>query len=123
MGRRTQALVAIFGIAGVAIGFLGGVLTGVLIDAYNYEPLPSTAPLKMEPRLLVTVPQGATLQMDGRPVPLAGTGSTPLTLRAGEPVQLRVSLPEHTPIEQTVSLDHNEERVLDFQLTQIKKTQ
>ncbi len=123
MGRRTQALVAIFGIAGVAIGFLGGVLTGVLIDAYNYEPLPSTEPLKMEPRLLVTVPQGATLQMDGRPVPLAGTGSTPLTLRAGEPVQLRVSLPEHTPIEQTVSLDHNEERVLDFQLTQIKKTQ
>ncbi|MFT5583200.1 MAG: serine/threonine protein kinase [Cognaticolwellia sp.] len=122
MGRRTQALVAIFGIAGVAIGFLGGVLTGVFIDAYNYQPLPSTAPLKMEPRLLVTVPDGATLQMDGRPVPLAGSGSTPLTLRAGEPVQLRVSLPGHTTIEQSVSLDHNEERVLDFQLAQIKKT-
>ena len=121
MGRRTQALVAIFGVAGVAIGFLGGVLTGVLIDAYNYEPLASTAPLKMEPRLLVTVPQGATLQKDGRPVPLADKGSTPLTLRAGEPVQLRVSLPDHTPVEQTVSLDHNEERVLDFQLIQIKK--
>jgi hypothetical protein len=76
----------------------------------------------MEPRLLVTVPEGATLQMDGRPVPLANSGSTPLTLRPGEPVQLRVSLPGHTTIEQSVSLDHNEERVLDFQLAQIKKT-
>ncbi len=122
MGRRTQALVAIFGIAGVAIGFLGGVLTGVLIGDRRYEPLPSTAPIKMEPRLLVTVPEGATLQLDGRPVPLANSGHTPLTLRAGEPVQLRVSLPGHTPIEQSVSLDHNEERVLDFQLAQIKKS-
>lgn len=122
MGRRTQALVAIFGIAGVALGFFGGVLTGVFISETNYEPLPTSAPLKMEPRLLVTVPEGATLQKDGRPVPMAESGPTPLTLQAGEPVILRVSLPGHTTIEQSVSLDHNEERVLDFQLAQIKKT-
>ncbi|MED5371091.1 MAG: serine/threonine-protein kinase [Myxococcota bacterium] len=119
MSRRTQLLMALVAITCLIVGFSGGVLTG-LLGSGKRSPLPVAGPIKQEPRLLVTLPQGATLQRDDQVVPLAESGPTPLTLRAGEPVRLRVTLEGHSPLEQEVTLHHNEERVLDIQLARLE---
>jgi len=71
--------------------------------------------LKSEPAVLVNVPDGATLIVDEREIPVSGGGSTSLTLSPGVETLIRVELEGYTTFEETYTLDYNEQRVIFFE--------
>ncbi|RME20987.1 MAG: PEGA domain-containing protein, partial [Deltaproteobacteria bacterium] len=88
---------------------------GVLVTRWRLDSeLPVTgAVVKHEPQLRVELPEGATLRVDGRPVP--GESPVDVVLTAGEPHRVEVELEGYNPYETRVTLAENDVRVLSIQ--------
>ena len=79
------------------------------------------AAAKRQPTLLVSVPEGAELQVDGRKVPLGRDGPTTVRVTPGQPTKLLVQLEGFAPFETETTLEHNEQLMLRVDLETLKE--
>ena len=105
---------------GVALGLLIGILGRELIPGNEPEAI-APVELREQPRLSVTLPDGAVLEVDGRARPLNAEGATDLTLAADEATAVRVTMEGYQTYETTLTLTHNEVRMLGVELVQLQE--
>ena len=105
---------------GVALGLLIGILGRELIPGSEPEAI-APVEIREQPRLSVTLPEGAELEVDGRSRPLNAEGPTELTLTADEATAVRVSMEGYQTYETTLTLTHNEVRMLGVELVQLQE--
>ncbi len=108
--RRTRQFVLLVGTLCLAVGFAFGAILGSLAQELKSPDKPAKALVqKSQPKLLVTLPAGARLEVDGRTVPLERAGPTPVRVEPGRTVRLKVLLDGHKPFETEATLNHNEQ--------------
>ncbi len=110
--RRTLFLSLALGavvIAALLVGFLLGGRAAKLTGVTNRP-----AAVKNPPQLEVHMPDGGVLFVDGLSVPGASPVSVPLT--AGRSHDIRVTVPDHLPVETSMRLNYNDVRVLQIDL-------
>ncbi len=105
---------------GVALGLMIGVIGRDLLPGAEPEQLAPVA-MREPPRLTVTVPEGAVLEVAGRDRPLNAEGATELTLTADEATSVRVRVDGYQTYETTLTLTHNEVRMLGVELVQLQE--
>ncbi len=105
---------------GVALGLLIGILGRELIPGNEPEAI-APVEIREQPRLSVTLPEGAVLEVGGRARPLNAEGATDLTLTADEATEVRVSMDGYQTYETTLTLTHNEVRMLGVELVQLQE--
>jgi len=92
-------------IAALLVGFLLGNQAAKLTGARS-EPVM----VNSDPMLEVHMPEGGVLYVDGFKIP----GSSPVSKRLapGRSHEIRVTIPDHLPIETSIKLESNDMRVL-----------
>lgn len=121
--QRTIRAIVLVGVLGFCVGSIFGVAIGVLGSqryADNNAPLAVTAAPKVQPRVVVAIPEGASLTVNGRELSVPPGESVEVTLEAGKESALVVSAEGYAPLEHRLTLDHNEERALRFDLAQLE---
>jgi serine/threonine protein kinase len=110
--RRTQVVGLALGILIVVAALLVGFLLGS--QAAKLTGI-SQAPVTVnsDPVLEVHMPEGSVLYVDGFKIP----GASPVSKRlvAGRSHDIRVTIPEHLPVETSIRLESNDMRVLQIE--------
>ncbi len=120
--RRTRQFVVLVGTLCLAVGFAFGAILGSLAQGLKAPQTPVEAAVpKRQPTLLVQVPDGAVLEVDGREVPLAREGATTVRVSAGQEADLKVRLDGYEDLTTTTTLDHNEQLMLRVDLETLEK--
>ena len=106
----------------LAVGFVCGAMVGSLAQELKSPDTPvEIAVAKKQPTLLVSVPEGAELQVDGRKVPLQRNGPTTVRVAPGQPTKLLIQVEGFAPFETETTLDHNEQLLLRVDLETLKE--
>ena len=120
--RRTRQFVLLVGTLCLAVGFAFGAILGSLAQELKSPDTPVEAVVqKKQPTLLIDVPKGAVLEVDGRAVPLQREGATTVRVSAGQTSNIKVSVDGFEPLETTTTLNHNEQLLLVVDLETLKE--
>ena len=119
---RTRQFLLLVGTLCLAVGFVCGAMVGSLAQELKSPDTPvEIAVAKKQPTLLVSVPEGAELQVDGREVPLQRNGPTTVRVAPGQPTKLLIQVEGFAPFETETTLDHNEQLLLRVDLETLKE--
>ena len=120
--RRTRQFVLLVGTLCLAVGFAFGAILGSLAQELKSPDTPVAAVAqKKQPTLLIDVPKGAVLEVDGREVPLQREGPTTVRVSAGQTSNIKVTVDGFEPLETATTLNHNEQLLLVVDLETLKE--
>ena len=116
--RRTQLLYLAFGVVITIVVLFVGFILGTRAARFTSGAGDAAAVIH-QPELRIHVPEGASLKVDGHPMP-SGSPRTVL-VTAGDEHIVQVSLEDHRTVETRVRMEDNDVRVIEFEQVPLEK--
>jgi hypothetical protein len=116
--RRTQLLYLAFGVVITIVVLFVGFILGTRAARFT-SGASDAAAVSHQPELRIHVPEGASLKVDGHPMP-SGSPRTVL-VTAGDEHIVQVSLEDHRTVETRVRMEDNDVRVIEFEQVPLEK--